>query len=210
MCEACFSESAPGDPQAGPPWCARLSPVTVSEASTDHPPLLRSHPCTHIGRAAGTSALGPPVWPQSCVIGPLGADGLITAFAADTTLHSVHTRMTCVCHAYLPFLPSPIWLNPHNKNKQKISPVDPPPFSSIVSATVPRAPPATSGRPGRHPRLKNSLPLQAAPSSPLLSPRLRQRTIELRNQVGLLSQIHTRLSLCLSDRFRSVRHSLSL
>lgn len=49
------------------------------------------------------------------------------------------------------------------------------------------------------------------PSCPsLLSPPLRWRTIDLRNEVGLLSRIYTRFSLCLSDRFHSVRHSLSL
>lgn len=49
------------------------------------------------------------------------------------------------------------------------------------------------------------------PSSPsLLSPLLRWRTIDLRNEVGLLSRIYTGFSLCVSDRFPLVRHSLSL
>lgn len=49
------------------------------------------------------------------------------------------------------------------------------------------------------------------PSSPsLLSPPLRWRTIDLRNEVGLLSRIYTGFSLCVSDRFPPVRHSLSL
>lgn len=49
------------------------------------------------------------------------------------------------------------------------------------------------------------------PSSPsLLSPPLRWWTIDLRNEVGLLSRIYTRFSLCVSDRFHPVRHSLSL
>lgn len=49
------------------------------------------------------------------------------------------------------------------------------------------------------------------PSSPsLLSLPLRWRTIDLRNEVGLLSRIYTGFSLCVSDRFPPVRHSLSL
>lgn len=49
------------------------------------------------------------------------------------------------------------------------------------------------------------------PSSPsLLSPLLRWWTIDLRNEVGLLSRIYTGFSLCVSDRFPPVRHSLSL
>lgn len=49
------------------------------------------------------------------------------------------------------------------------------------------------------------------PSSPsLLSPPLRWWTIDLRNEVGLLSRIYTGFSLCVSDRFPPVRHSLSL
>lgn len=49
------------------------------------------------------------------------------------------------------------------------------------------------------------------PSSPsLLSLLLRGWTIDLRNEVGLLSRIYTGFSLCVSDRFPPVRHSLSL
>ena len=49
------------------------------------------------------------------------------------------------------------------------------------------------------------------PSSPsLLSPPLRWRTTDLRNEVGLLSRIYTGFSLCVSDRFPPVQHSLSL
>lgn len=49
------------------------------------------------------------------------------------------------------------------------------------------------------------------PSSPsLLSPPLRWWTIDLRNEVGLLSRIYTGFSLCVSDRFPPMRHSLSL
>lgn len=49
------------------------------------------------------------------------------------------------------------------------------------------------------------------PSSPsLLSPLLRWQTIDLRNEVGLLSRIYTGFSLCVSDRFPPVQHSLSL
>lgn len=44
----------------------------------------------------------------------------------------------------------------------------------------------------------------------LLSPPLRWWTIDLRNEVGLLSRIYTGFSLCVSDRFPPVRHSLSL
>lgn len=49
------------------------------------------------------------------------------------------------------------------------------------------------------------------PCSPsLLSLSLRWWTIDLRNEVGLLSRIYTGFSLCVSDRFPPVRHSLSL
>lgn len=63
----------------------------------------------------------------------------------------------------------------------------------------------------QQPLRQHGLLFQAALSSPsLLSPPLRWRTIDLRNEVGLLSRIYTRFSLCVSDRFHPARHSLSL
>lgn len=79
------------------------------------------------------------------------------------------------------------------------------------------AAPSSPRHPGRlhhhqqQPLRQHGLLFQAALSSPsLLSPPLRWRTIDLRNEVGLLSRIYTRFSLCVSDRFHPARHSLSL
>lgn len=81
------------------------------------------------------------------------------------------------------------------------------PATSRASCPLLRATPDTTAT--IHSTLTASL--SRLPSSPsLLSPLLRWRTIDLRNEVGLLSRIYTGFSLCVSDRFPPVRHSLSL